>query len=282
MKMSELAVIFDNHVHLSKNGRYLEAINEFKKYGGTHLNFCPYTDIKKILKNESYTECYEDGLKLAKYAMEKTGVKIFLTVGPYPIDYLKLKEVVGREKAIAIMKKGMEEAQQFCMEEKAIAIGEIGRPHFKVDEQTWKDSNEIMEYGMMLAKEANIPVILHMEKATPSNMKEIAEMANKIGLKKDKVIKHYSPPFIKSEENYGIFPSVIAKEENIKEALKKGLRFMLETDYLDDLKRPGAVLDLKTIPRKLNKLLQQEIMNEEQAIVINKDNPEEIYGISLE
>ncbi len=274
--------IFDNHMHLSKNGRYIEAIEEFKKYGGTHLNFCPYTDIKKIIESKSYMKCYEEGIKLAKKAMEKTKVKIFLTIGPYPIDYIKMKELIGREKTIEIMMKGMEEAQKLCLEGKAIAIGEIGRPHFKVDKQTWEDSNKIMEYGMMLAKEADVPVILHMEKATPDNMKEIAERARKIGIKTDKVIKHYAPPLVKFEENYGIFPSIISTEENIEEALSKGYRFMLETDYLDDLKRPGAVLALRTIPKKINKLIREGKMGEEEAFIINKDNPEKIYNISLE
>ncbi len=274
-------IIFDNHMHLSEKGRYIEAIKEFKKYGGTHLNFCPYTNVEKIIK-KGYIKCYEDGLKLAKKAMEKTNIKIYLTVGPYPIDYIKLKEIVGREKAIELMMKGMEEAQKFFLEGKAIAIGEIGRPHFKVDKQTWEDSNKIMEYGMLLAKEANSPIILHMEKANPSNMKEIAERARKIGLDTNKIIKHYSPPLIKEEENHGIFPSIISTEENIKEALKKGLRFMLETDYLDDLQRPGAVLSLKTIPRKIKKLMKENVIGEEEVAIINKDNPEKIYNISLE
>ncbi len=279
--MNEL-IIFDNHVHLSYRGRHAEAVKEFKKYGGTHLNFCPYTDVRRILKEKSYMGCYEEGIKLAREAEERSGVKIFLTIGPYPIDYLKLREAVGREEAMQIMRRGMEEAAELCKEGVAIAIGEIGRPHFEVDEKTWKDSNEIMKYGMEMAKEANVPVILHMEKATPENMKEIAEMARKVGFKEEKVIKHYSPPLILPEENHGIFPSVIAKEDNIREAFKKGKRFMLETDFLDDLKRPGAVLDIKTIPRKLKKLLQQGEIDENEVMVINKDNPEKIYGISLD
>jgi len=274
--------IFDNHMHLNEKGFYIKAVEEFKKYGGTHLNFCPYTDVRKILTNRSYEELYEKGLKLARAAEEKTGVKIFLTVGPYPVDYIKMKERIGKEKAMELMKKGMEEAKRFCMEGKAIAIGEIGRPHFKVDDETWKESNEIMRYGMILAREADVPAILHMERATKDNMKELADMADDVGLKKEKVIKHYSPPLIKEEENFGIFPSVIAKEENIKVAIKKGLRFMLETDYLDDVRRPGAVLALKTIPRKIKKLMEEEKIGEEEIMVINKDNPEKIYGISLE
>ena len=216
-------IFFDNHMHLNKKGRYIEATIEFKKYGGTHLNFCPYTDIKEILKNKSYTKCYENGLKIAKEAEEKTGVKIFLTVGPYPVDYLKMRNLVGRDKALNLMKKGMEEAQKMCQNGDAIAIGEIGRPHFTVDESVLNDSNSIMKYGMQLAKEIDVPVILHMEGANQKNMKEISEMARKVGIDVNKVIKHYSPPLIKKEENFGIFPSVIAKGKNIEEAFKKVL-----------------------------------------------------------
>jgi len=277
-----MLVIFDNHMHLSERGYYIKAVEEFKKYGGTHLNFCPYTDVGRIMRERSYKGIYEDAFRLARKAEEKTGVKIFLTVGPYPVDYMKLREKMGREEAMALMKRGMEEARDFCMEGKAIAIGEIGRPHFRVEENILKESNEIMLYGMEMAKEAGAPVILHMERATPKNMKEVADMADTAGIKREKVIKHYSPPLIYENENFGIFPSVIAKEENIKEAISKGLRFMLETDYLDDRRRPGAVLALKTIPRKIKKLLEEGVIEEEEVMVINKENPERIYGIELE
>ena len=268
-------------MHLRRDGRFIEAVKEFKKEGGSHLNFCPYTDFKEVIKNESYMKGYEEGIKMAEEVIKKTGVKVFLTVGPYPIDYLRMKDVVGRKKAIELMKKGMDEAYKLCIEKKAIAIGEIGRPHFKVDEQSWNDSIEIMKYGMMLAKDANVPVILHMEAANENNMKELANMAVEIGLKKDKVIKHYSPPLITIEENFGIFPSVIAKKENVEEAFKKGTRFMLETDYLDDIKRAGAVLSLKTVPKRIKNLLAEGKINENEAYIVNKENPEKIYGISL-
>ena len=275
-------IIFDNHMHLRRDGAFIEAIKEFQKYGGTHLNFCPYTDYRKVIKEGGYAGCYEDGIKLAEEAMEKTGVKIFLTVGPYPVDYVKMKEIIGKEKAMMLMKKGMEEAQKLCMEGKAIAIGEIGRPHFNVDALTWKESNEIMEYGMELARDADVPVILHMEGVNDKNMKEIAEMADRAGLKREKVVKHFSPPIIKKEENHGIFPSVISKRGNVEEAFLKGRRFMLETDYLDDPRRPGAVLALKTVPKRLNALLSSERISVEDIYKICKENPEKMYGISLE
>ncbi|MEM1513304.1 MAG: TatD family hydrolase [Candidatus Thermoplasmatota archaeon] len=274
-------LFFDNHMHLREDGKYIEEIKEFRKHGGKYLNYCPYTDIKKIIEGKSYLSCYEKGLKIAKNAMEKVDVKIFLTVGPYPVDYIKMRDLLGKERAMELMKKGMEEAGNFCKEGKAIAIGEIGRPHFKVSEEILEESNEIMKYGIEIAKDIGVPVVLHMEGANQSNMKEISEIAEKVGIKKDKVIKHFSPPIVREEENFGIFPSIIATEKNIEEAINKGKRFMLETDYLDDLRRPGAVLSLKTIPLKIKNLLIKEKMSYEDAMIINKDNPEKIYGIEL-
>ena len=52
---------------------------------------------------------------------------------------------------------------------------------------------------------------------------------------------------------------------------------MLETDYLDDPKRPGAVLGPKTVPRKSLKSLQEGVISEEQFSKIHTDIPNFIY-----
>ena len=56
---------------------------------------------------------------------------------------------------------------------------------------------------------------------------------------------------------------------------------MLETDYIDDLKRPGAVLSPKTIPRKMLSFLEKEMISEDQMYKIHKENPEKTYNICL-
>ena len=57
---------------------------------------------------------------------------------------------------------------------------------------------------------------------------------------------------------------------------------MMETDYLDDLKRPGAVMGPKTIPKRTIDLLNKEIFTEDDVWKIHKDNPEKMYEISLD
>ncbi len=275
-------IFFDNHLHLRRDGRYLDAVREFQIAGGTHFVLCQYPMPEIVLKEKSYQSCYQETIRMADEIRAAIGIGVFVVVGPYPVDILPLQEKFGREAAIAIMKKGMEEASILCKEQKCIALGEIGRPHFPVDQQILKDSNDILMYGMQIAKDVEVPVVLHTESTTPMQCKELVELGKKAGLQAEKIIKHFAPPLISPEENYGLMPSVLSKKKNIVEALGKGARFLMETDYIDDLRRPGAVLGPKTVPKLTKNLLAENIMTERQAHSIHVENPQSTYNIKLE
>lgn len=277
-----MAVIFDNHLHLRKNGRFLDAVGDFKKADGTHFVLCQLPMVDLVIKEKSYKSCYQETLEMAKIIRSNIDIGVFVTVGPYPVDYLKLREKFGREQAIQIMKNGMDLAADLCDEKQCIAIGEIGRPHFPVDEQTLNDSNDILIYGMGKARDVGVPVVLHTESTTPEQCKELVEMGEKVGLPANRIIKHYSPPLIKINENYGLMPSVLASKKNVLVALEKGTRFMMETDYIDDPRRPGAVLSPKTVPKRTLELMDKGILTEKQAYEIHVENPKKTYDLSLE
>ena len=180
------------------------------------------------------------------------------------------------------MKKGMDDAAKLCEENMCIGIGEIGRPHFSVSETVIEDSNKVLMYGMSKAKDVGVPVVLHTESTTPSSCKEFVEMGKKVGLPANKIVKHYSPALILKSENFGLMPSVLASRKNILAAIRKGTRFMMETDYIDDPRRPGAVLGPKTVPKITKHFLEKELISEKQVEVIHKENPGKTYGIDLE
>jgi TatD-related deoxyribonuclease len=52
---------------------------------------------------------------------------------------------------------------------------------------------------------------------------------------------------------------------------------MLETDYLDDPQRPGAVMGPKTVPRKTRKALENNILSEKQVYNIHTKLPDSVY-----
>jgi len=235
-----------------------------------------------VIKNKSYEKCYHETLLMADEIRSKIDIEVFVTVGPYPVDYLKLSEIFGRDSAISIMKRGIDEAVKLCEEKKCIGIGEIGRPHFEVDKQVVEDSNEILLYGMQRAKDVDVPVILHTESTTSDQCKELVELGKKAGLPAHKIVKHFSPPLVLKNENYGLMPSVLASEKNIVTAIRKGTRFMMETDYIDDPRRPGTVLGPKTVPKRTLELIDKGILTDKGAYEIHKLNPEKTYKISLE
>jgi TatD-related deoxyribonuclease len=275
-------ILFDDHLHLRRDGRFLDAAKEFQNAGGTHFILCQYPMPVIVLKEKSYKSCYQETLQMAEEIRAVVGIGVFVVVGPYPVDILLLQEKLGREVAIAIMKKGMDEAAALCEEQSCVAIGEIGRPHFPVDQQILSDSNDILSYGMQKAKDVGVPVVLHTETTTPTQCKELVEIGRKVGLNPEQIVKHFAPPLITSDENFGLMPSVLATKKNIVEALQKSARFLMETDYIDDLRRPGAVLGPKTVPKLTKYLLAADIMSEQQAYMIHAENPQNTYDIELE
>src|SRR5207247_706409 len=94
-------------------------------------------------------------------------------------------------------------------------------------------------------------------------------------------VKHHSTPFTKPEDTHGLVPSILAKENLVEEALKVGPRFLLETDYIDDPRRPGAVLGPATVPRKTKAWIANGLLTEDQAQVIHRETPERTYGFQI-
>jgi TatD-related deoxyribonuclease len=272
--------ILDNHVHLEPfRGRNVEAVRDFERQGGTHLiiSHLPYgeTPVRNYM---DFRTAFDLTISSKDRVNKETGVRAYATVGPYPAELLDLEKVHGLEKAKEIMMKGMEIAADYVREGKAIAIGEVGRPHFPVSRDEWAASNDIMLFAMKLAKEVGCAIVLHTESATPDSMRDLAGMAGQAGMDRERVVKHYSPPLVLPKENYGLMPSVLAGKDATKEALSKGTRFLMETDFLDDPRRPGAVLAIQTVPKRTNAFMQQGIMTEEQALQIHQENPRRVYG----
>lgn len=272
--------IWDNHVHLSAEGRNLEAVREFERLGGTHmlLVHLPYPDLAAA-RVGNFREGYARTLAMAERVRSGTSVKVYVALGPYPAEILSLAERHGLEGAKEAMMAGIDDAARLVEEERAVAIGEVGRPHFPVDEEVWEASNEVLEYAMGVARDVGCPVILHTESPTPETFAELAAMADRAGLPRARVVKHFSPPFVKPELNHGLFPSVTASEANLREALAQGHRFVLETDYLDDPRRPGAVLGIGTVPRKTRKMMQEGVLTPEVARRIHEENPRVLYSL---
>ena len=272
--------ILDDHFHLNRNGRFLDAAKDFQRVGGTDLVLvhCPDFAAPPTTR-QGHIDSYANTIAMSEEVRE-LGIGVRVILGPHPAAFAHQFEPLG-DRAEENYWDSIETALDFVHEGKAHGIGEVGRPHWPVSDEIWSRSNALLIETMSLAGRENIPLQLHVEGESDSTYSELAVMADKAGLARDKLVRHYAPPNVSSEYTHGLIPSVLAGSGAIEELLStfesSSRGFMLETDYMDDLKRPGAVLGPKTVPKRTRQLLEAGI-DEEVLWNTHKDLPEQIYG----
>ena len=277
-------IVTDNHIHVDPfNGEGPVVVaKKFERSGG-NVMIIPNKPTWTVSESCTYKEAMELVISYTKEINANTSVKAYPIVGAHPAELSRLiKNGESIHTAEEKIRDALKTAYELVVNGDAIGIGEIGRPHYEVSSEELKIHNKLIKYAMDLAHDADCAVQLHTESATKKEFEEFAKMANASKLKKFKVIKHFSGPCVDEKENYGLTPSLIATKNVILEGLKKGNNFLMETDYLDDLSRPGAVLGPKTVPRRTNDLLKKQIINIEDAYKIHVYNVEKVYGIELD
>tara|TARA_B100001996_G_scaffold127165_2_gene96468 strand:+ start:7172 stop:8065 length:894 start_codon:yes stop_codon:yes gene_type:complete len=285
--------ILDNHFHLNRNGRYLDAAKDFKNQGGTHLVLVHCPDFSSPPTHiDEHRSTYADTIAMADEVRKHHDLNVRVVLGPHPaafahqfIRWMDEDEDNGAERACENYRDSIDAALEFLHEGKAHAIGEVGRPHWPVSDEVWDLSNMLLEETMAMAAKENIALQLHVEGELESTYRDLSEMAERVNLSKNKLVRHYSPPQIDESMTRGLTSSVLVGKGALQplmetyEQNKTG--FMLETDYMDDPRRPGAVLGPKTVPKRTQQLLEAG-MDEDALWRCHVDVPNAIYGVNEE
>jgi len=148
-----------------------------------------------------------------------------------------------------------------------------GRPHYEVSEAVWEASNEVMKHAFSLGADIGCAVQLHTEAS--EDLTEIAAWADERGLPPQKVVNHYAGGRLA-----GPTPSVMSNKDWIETAAESGDPFLMETDFIDDPDRPGAVLGPKTVPRRVRWLLESGC--DDAVRMAHVETPKHVYGIDTE
>lgn len=277
-----METILDNHLHLSPKGDPEAAIREFAEEGGTHVvspNLLPSTYGIEILDGEDYEELFERHVQLIDTI--DTDVEIYPLVGVHPAEITRLQGNMGLDGAVEAAKTGLDIAAQYVKDGLAVGLGEIGRPHYDVPQDVVEAANDALRHGFRLASKLDCAVQLHTERLDGDGIRDMANMARSEGLDPGRVMHHFSPPLIEECREAGTVPSVLARKEFAREAAEKGGRFLMETDYLDDPRRPGAVLGPATVPRRTRRLLDEGVLTPDAARQVHRDLPSAVYGIDI-
>jgi TatD-related deoxyribonuclease len=239
-------VVFDNHVHLRKDGFFKEAVKKFLNAGGNAFNLVNLPDYA-ITPSEYYEKIYSNTLEMADIIRREFDITVLVTLGPYPLDYFFF-EKAGMD-PVKSMKNGVDTVAKLIRDGRADAIGEVGRPHFPVSEDILARSEEVFEYAISVSKDLRTPVIMHTENLTEKSHVDLIRCAREIGIEPSKLVKHHALPFdfgIRDE----IVLSTLASRSNVRVAVASTRNFLLETDYVDDRSKPDKVIPIDSVPKR--------------------------------
>ncbi len=265
-------------------GLGLEAVKRFSRSGGRRIFLVCKTTRDWGLTGygeESFQELYRRTIALAGEVREKTEVAAYPVLGVHPVEVVWMCRSLSAEKAVAIAKRALERAGEHVSEGEAAAIGEVGRPHFEVAQEEAGACEEVLRHAFEVAAEMGCSLQIHAA-GGEEIFAELRDYARWVGMNPRMVIKHFSEPRVRAAKEAGVYPSVIASRDNVAKALEEGKRFLMESDYIDDLQRPGAVVGPRSVPKVCLKLLNAGLLDEEDLWRIHQDNLEEAYGISFE
>ena len=266
-------IVMDDHMHLREDGRFTDAVHMFVSAGGNCINLVnvPRDDFSL---DHYYETLYANTISLGDTVRNKYGIAVLVTLGPYPLDYFRFMKA-GYD-PVSEMKNGMDLAIKLAKEGRCNALGEVGRPHFPVEDSVMSDSNEILEYGMELCRDASIPIMLHTEDLSEDSYSKLVEMARKSGLRPEMVVKHHALPQDLAID-VPVRKSILASKSNVRKALAISNDFLLETDYVDD-PESWKVIPPDSVPRRISMILQEFEDWESFASRCCMELPTEIYG----
>lgn len=268
------APILDNHLHLDPvTGRGVDAAKEFAAAGGTHLlvlNKPSWHYAVEVTSGDDFRTGFEHTLDVTQRASDMIPGRAWPVLGVHPalVSQLVDQEYSPAE-ARELMRVGLDVAAEYVGSGDALAI-KSGRPHYDVSDDVWDASNAVMRHAFSLGAEHDCAVQLHTEGG--EDFTAVAEWAEESGLARERVVKHYAAGRLT-----GPTPSVLADKDELVRAAEAGDPFMMETDFIDDPDRPGAVLGPKTVPRRTTWLREQGY--EAALEIAHVETPKQVYGI---
>jgi len=269
--------ILDNHLHLDpEHGRGIDAVEDFARAGGTHLLVVnkPSWMLEDVGDDEAiFRAVFETTIDAVERATEVLPGRAWPVLGVHPALISKL---TGRgytpAEARDIMRAGLDVAAEYVADGPALAL-KSGRPHYDVGDPVWEASNDVMKHAFELGAETGCAVQLHTEGG--QDFTDVAEWAENRGLPAKRVVKHYSEGRLD-----GPTASVLADRDELEIAVEEHQPFLMETDFIDDPDRPGAVLGPKTVPRRVDWMREEGY--DDAVRTAHVETPASVYGIDTE
>jgi len=214
----------------------------------------------------------------------KIGLKVACIAGFHPaeFDHLVKKHRLELKHVIELAKNVIDVIAKFIRSGELNGIGEVGRPHYKVEPEYVVASEIITDYALERAKDLDAAVHLHLEEGGYVTVLDIKNRIARLKLNPIRVVIHHARPRnLVSAIELGLMSSVPGIRPIHDYIIKSKIppMYTFESDYLDDPSRPGSVIYPWELIQVQKEYLEKGLYNEEYLWKINIDNIVLVYGV---
>ena len=284
--------IIDQHMHLDRTNLFLDAVADFSSSGGTGIMLVHKPSFSHSLPVdlEGYREAYSDTISMAEEVRKEFGLGVGVVLGPHPVAWEKQIPELGIEASSELHLEAVSLALEYIDSGHAHCLGEVGRPHYPVEEEIWERANDLLLEILSMASSSRTSVQLHVEENDEKTYSELSQLCMSSGISSERAIRHFAPPNVSADFTHGLSATVnVGKgsiETIVETAREAASPWGMETDFLDDNRRPGAVLGPKTVPKRTQELCSSLLSegwseNEVESLLtkVHSEWPESLYGL---
>ena len=284
--------IIDQHMHLDRTNLFLDAVADFSSSGGTGIMLVHKPSFSHSLPVdlEGYREAYSDTISMADEVRKEFGLGVGVVLGPHPVAWEKQIPELGIEASSELHLEAVSLALEYIDSGHAHCLGEVGRPHYPVEEEIWERANDLLLEILSMASSSRPSVQLHVEENDEKTYGELNQLCIASGISSERAIRHFAPPNVSADFTHGLSATVNVGKgsiETIVETAREAVSpWGMETDFLDDNRRPGAVLGPKTVPKRTQELCSSLLSegwseNEVESLLtkVHSEWPESLYGL---
>ncbi len=275
----------DVHLHFNPvKGVGYKVFDRFARAGGTGF-VSPVLTLRsyriKGFSREDFERAFRMHLEGVRFGAWEHALRGYASLGWHPAEIVKAYEKLGPDGVVETIETVCSLIEEFASEyDEVVAIGEVGHPHFRVAPEIKKLCHRVFMRFLELAKDLDMPVIYHGPAASKKHYMRLKEYLERARFDPERFVRHRASPDVKLARSIGVWPSVPASRSDVREAAESGCdEFMLESDFLDDPRRPNAALPVRAVPKAARIL---RIVNPDLVHKVMVENPERVFGVEFE
>jgi TatD-related deoxyribonuclease len=279
--------VADSHAHVNpvKGLGAREVAKRFKSSGGWFIALVSLPPTAYGLEGSSVEVYVKAALIHSNECKEarEAGLKVYCLAGFHPAEVDKLIDRNGL-KPLEVLELGLkvlEELSKLVDKGEIDGIGEVGRQHYKTSSERVLVANMILEKAMEISRDKDIIVHMHLEQAGEATVELVDVIVRRLKANREKLVFHHAEPRMAIEASKRGYPATIPGIQRLLEYTIEKLEptYMIESDYLDDPKRPGAVTYPWDMADNVRRISSKSREIAERMYKVNVDNVAKTYKI---